>query len=346
MPENKIKDITIVSLSSGILGESFVRHEVDIGVKRLEALGARVRFSRHALSGLDYIEKHPEARAEDLLEAFRSDTDMILCAAGGDDTYRLLPCLFDHDELKSVITNKVFLGFSDTTANHLMLHKLGLPTFYGQAFLPDVCELGPEMLPYSRRFFEELIRSGTVSRITPSELWYDVREDYSPAAVGTETPSHKNGGFELLQGAPRFEGKILGGCIDTLYDLFNNDRYADSVELCTRYSLFPESDDWRGRILLLETSEEKPTPALYRRQLTALKNTGIFSVISGILMGKSEGEMYFEEYKTILREVVNDPSLPILANLSVGHALPRCIIPFGVHAVADAEKQEIVFDPA
>ena len=35
--------------------------------------------------------------------------------------------------------------------------KVGLNTFYGQSFLADVCELGPEMLPYSRKYFEELI---------------------------------------------------------------------------------------------------------------------------------------------------------------------------------------------
>ena len=56
---------------------------------------------------------------------------MILCAIGGDDTYRLLPYLFDHDELRRAVTGKVFLGFSDTTVNHMMLHKVGLPTFYG-----------------------------------------------------------------------------------------------------------------------------------------------------------------------------------------------------------------------
>ena len=338
-----IKDITIVSLSSGILGESFVRHKVDIGLKRLESYGLSVHFAEHALAGVDYIQKHPEKRAEDLLNAFRSDTDMILCAIGGDDSFRLLPYLFDHDELKNAVSQKVFLGFSDTTTNHLMLHKVGLPTFYGQAFLSDVCEIGSEMPPYSRRYFEELLTTGAISRITPSELWYDSREDFSPAAVGTALREHENGGFELLQGPSRFEGEILGGCIDTLYDYFNNERYADSVELCSRYGLFPSLEDWRGKILLLETSEEKPEPARYRKMLTALKETGIFSVVSGVLMGKSDGETYFEEYKTILREVIDDPALPILTNLSIGHALPRCILPFGVKAVADAEKQEIVF---
>jgi muramoyltetrapeptide carboxypeptidase LdcA involved in peptidoglycan recycling len=42
---------------------------------------------------------------------------MIFCAIGGDDTYRLLPYLFDEDKLKSVVNDKIFLGFSDTTIN-------------------------------------------------------------------------------------------------------------------------------------------------------------------------------------------------------------------------------------
>ena len=138
----QVKTIRIVSLSAGTLGEDFVRHELEIGLQRLRAWGVQVQFGAHALRGRDYIAAHPEARAADLCDAFRDPAvDMILCAIGGDDTYRLLPYLFSHDELKNAVTNKIFLGFSDTTVNHLMLHKLGLPTFYGQAFLSDVCEI-------------------------------------------------------------------------------------------------------------------------------------------------------------------------------------------------------------
>lgn len=141
-----IKTVGIVSLSSGIVGESFIRFESDIGIRRLKEYGLNVKFMPHALMGLDYIKAHPEKRAEDLLQAFRDpEIDMILCAIGGDDTYRLLPYLFDHNELAEAVTDKVFLGFSDTTINHLMLHKVGLNTFYGQAFLPDICELSQEM---------------------------------------------------------------------------------------------------------------------------------------------------------------------------------------------------------
>ena len=38
-----------------------------------------------------------------------------------------------------------------------------------------------------------------------------------------------------------------------------------------------------------------------------------------------------------------DPTLPIVANVNIGHATPRCIIPFGVDAVVDANRQQITF---
>ena len=65
--------IGIVSLSSGVIGEDFVKHEVDLGVQRLKDLGLNPIFLPHSLKGLDFIKEHPEARAEDLIQAFSND---------------------------------------------------------------------------------------------------------------------------------------------------------------------------------------------------------------------------------------------------------------------------------
>ena len=344
-----INNIGIVSLSRGILGEPFVQFEVEIGVKRLEEYGLHVTFLPNALKGLDYIQEHPEKRAEDLLAALNDpEIDMILCAVGGDDTYRLLPYLFDHGELEDAVkgSNKIFLGFSDTTVNHFMFHKAGIPTFYGQAFLPDICELNSRMHPYTRKYFEELITTGTIRTITPSDVWYEERTCFTPDQVGKPLPSHPDHGFELLQGKPVFSGKILGGCIDTIYDFFDGERYADMPGLCRQYHLFPDAEEWKGRILLLETSEETPSPAKYRQALVYLKEAGVFEAVTGVLAGKPMGETYAEEYRKLLVEVIDDPQLPIVFNLNVGHAMPRCIIPFGVEAVVDVTQQVIRFAAA
>ena len=277
-----IKNAAIVSLSSGIIGEDFVKHEVEIGVRRLEAFGLNVRFMPHALKGLDYVKAHPEDRAADLLEAFCDPwADMILCAIGGDDTYRLLPYLFEDGALQKAVTKKVFLGFSDTTINHFMLHKAGLSTFYGQAFLSDLCELSSDMLPYTKKYFEELIQTGGIREITPSDVWYEERAAFGPDQVGVPLKAHPNRGFVLLQGKPVFSGKILGGCIDSMLDFFDGGRYADMPVLCDKYKLFPPAEDWRGRILLLESSEEKMPPEEYRKALRLLKKTGVFGAVSG-----------------------------------------------------------------
>jgi len=340
-----VKKIGIVSLSSGVLGESFIKHELKIGLERLNKYGIEVEFLPNALKGMDFIKEHPECRAKDLIEAFKDDSiDMILCAIGGVDTYKLLPYLFENNELKAAVKQKIFLGFSDTTKNHFMLNKVGIKTFYGQAFLPDICELSNDMLPYTKKYFEELITTGKIKEIRPSEFWYKEREDFSENSIGVDMEKYKNTGFELLCGKPVFKGKILGGCIDSIYDIFDNSRFEDTVSLCKKYDLFPSLKEWENKILLLETSEEKPEPKLYRKMIGALKDYGIFDVLSGVLVGKPQDEVYYEEYKQILIEEIGDKNLSVVYNINVGHATPRCIIPFGVEAEVNVDKQVIVFD--
>lgn len=36
----------------------------------------------------------------------------------------------------------------------------------------DICELDGEMLPYTKKYFEELIRTGKIEEIRPSNIWY------------------------------------------------------------------------------------------------------------------------------------------------------------------------------
>ena len=338
----KVKKIGIVSLSSGVLGEDFVAHEVKIGIERLKEYGIEVEFLPNSKKGIEFIKNSPEARAKDLIKAFKDDSiDMILCAIGGDDTYRLLPYLFENNELEKVAKQKIFLGFSDTTINHLMLNKVGIKTFYGQAFLPDICELSNEILPYSKHFFEELINNGRIKEIYPSDVWYNEREDFSEKSIGISMEEHQNRGFELLRGNAKFEGQILGGCLETIFDIFDNSRYEDTVYLCQKYNLFPSLNEWENKILLLETSEERPKPELFRKMILKLQEYGIFDVISGLIIGKPQNEEYYNEYKQIILDEIKNKNLSIVYNINIGHSTPRCIIPFGVNAKVDIERQII-----
>lgn len=145
--------VAIVSLSSGMLGEAFCSHNIEIGVKRLREYGLETSFMPNSLKGIEYLKANPKARAKDLKDAFMDDSIAgIICAIGGDDTYRLLPYLLEDEEFIDAVhkSPKLFTGFSDTTINHLMFYKLGLSTYYGPNFICDLAEISDEMLPYSK----------------------------------------------------------------------------------------------------------------------------------------------------------------------------------------------------
>ncbi len=55
----------------GIIGESAVKHEVNLGVKRLRDLGLEVKFLEHAQKGMGYLADYPESRAQELIQAFK-----------------------------------------------------------------------------------------------------------------------------------------------------------------------------------------------------------------------------------------------------------------------------------
>ncbi len=75
----------------------------------------------------------------------------------------------------------------------------------------------------------------------------------------------------------------------------------------------------------------------------ALADYGIFDVVSGVLVGQPQDKAYYEEYKQILLEEIQNADLPIVYNLNVGHSTPHCIVPFGVKAEVDITQEVIKF---
>ena len=337
--------VAIVSLSSGMLGEEYCSHNIEIGIKRLKEYGLEAVFMPNSLKGSAYLKDHPEARAQDLKEAFMDDSIAgIICAIGGDDTYRLLPYLMDDEEFIDAVKRspKLFTGFSDTTINHLMFYSLCLSTFYGPCFICDLGEIANEMLPYSRNAFESYLEGSTYNTIVSSGIWYEERTDFSEAAVGTDRVSHKEEhGFERLQGDDFFEGRLLGGCLESLYGILKTSDSEDEKEVCERYGIFPTQEEWKGKILFIETCEEKPTPDIFEKEILALKEKGVFDAVNGVLVGKPQDEVYYEEYKEILVKVIDDESLPVVYNVNFGHATPRCVLQYGLPAKVDMKQKKI-----
>lgn len=339
--------VAIVSLSSGMLGEEYCSHNIQKGITRLEQFNLKPVFMPNALKGVKYLNEHPEKRAEDLKAAFMDESIKgIICSIGGDDTYRLLPYLMEDEEFKNAVSNspKLFTGFSDTTINHLMFYRLGLQTYYGPCFICDLGEIADEMLPYTAKTFSGYFEDYVKWKIKPSETWYEERKDFSRAASGTKPVEHKEmHGYELLQGNPIFEGELLGGCLESIYDILTSSRYEDEGAICKKYNIFPDKDIWNGKIIFLETSEEKPTPETVCAALKAIEETGAFDVVRGIIVGKPQDEEYYEEYKGIYREILGKREISILYNVNFGHAAPRAALPYGAIARVNSIEQEISF---
>lgn len=342
---NKGDKIAVVSLSRGLLGMPFCKHELEIGLQRLKDFGLVPVVMPNALKDINYLENHPEAKAADLKMAFMDNSiKAIICAIGGDDTYRTIPYLMEDKEFVNAVKThpKVFMGFSDTTNNHLMFYKLGLQTFYGQAFLTDLAELDTEMIPYTKKYFEKLFMDSHIYEITSSPMWYFERENFGPEEIGKPRKSQiEKHGFEVLNGKGKVIGELYGGCIESLYDAFAGERHGDDNEIYAKYNLLPTLDEWKEKILFLETCEEQISPDKLEQILMTLKNNKILENVKGILVGKPMNEKYYEEYKEVYRKVVANLDTPVLYNINFGHSIPRCIIPYGAKAIIDYDNKKI-----
>jgi len=345
---NKLKpgdQIAIVSLSNGILGESFMSHTLELGIKRLKEFGLEPVFMPNALKGSEFLKNNPQAKASDLKKAFLDpNIKAIITAIGGDDTYRTLPYLLDDEEFKTAVEQnpKIFMGFSDTTTNHLMFQQLGLNTFYGPALIVDFAEYDNEMLPYTKKAFEILFNNQPETEIVSSEYWYQERTDFSAKVVGTPRIKHKEShGYEVLNGIGIISGKLLGGCVESLYDGITGERYPDQKQIYETYHVFPSNEIWKNKIMFLETSEEQISPEEYKKMITKFDEVGIFKEVTGLMIGKPQDEKYYEEYKEVLLEVTKKYNLPIIYNVNFGHAHPRTILPYGLEAEINLDQKRI-----
>ena len=323
--------VAIVSLSWGGLGDQKLIHRYEIAKERLEAdFGLQAVAMPHALKGSQFIYEHPEARAQDLMDAFRDETIQgIICAIGGDDAIRLLPYI-DYEVLAN--NPKIFMGYSDTTINHFMMHKAGLVSYYGPCIM---CEFGEyvSMADYTKKaVYDVLFADSTGYSITSSAIWSKEVVPWSEENIHTaRIYIREMHGYELLQGSGIVTGQILGGCIDVF-------------PMIVGTTLWPAKEQWQGKILLLETSEDKMPPDYLIWYLRNLGAQGILDVVNGILVGKPMEETYYEEYKEAYKKVLKEyhqEELPVLYNINAGHASPIGVFPFGTEVQVDFTNKTI-----
>ncbi|WP_399632275.1 S66 peptidase family protein [Sporosarcina sp. SG10008] len=319
--------IATVSPSWGGAGDSELRWRYDQGVKRVESIfGLEVLPMPNSLKGSEYLYEHPQARAEDLMTAFKDKSIKgIFANIGGEESIRLLPYI-DFNIIRK--NPKIFMGYSDVTITHLFCHKAGISSFYGPAILTDFAE-NVEMDSYTIDMLKRILFSDDViGKIKPALKWTSERLEWHERNRNRRRKMLPNHGYEVLQGSGVVQGRLIGGCIEVL-------EFAKGTEI------WPEQKHWKDSILFFETSEEKPEPSFIKYWLRNYAAQGILQMANGIVFGKPQDEKYYESYKEVILQVMKEYGLeylPILYNLNFGHTEPKIVLPYGVMAKINCDK--------
>ncbi len=161
--------IATVSLSWG--GPSVFPYRYQMGVQQLkDEFGLQVVEMPNILKDADWLSRNPQARADDLMQAFADPSIKgIFSTIGGNDSIRLLPFM----DLSLIRDNpKIFMGYSDTTISHLICYKAGLVSFYGPSIMAEFAENGG-LFPYMVESLRKtLFSSDVIGEVKPStEGW-------------------------------------------------------------------------------------------------------------------------------------------------------------------------------
>ena len=321
--------VAVLSQSWG--GPALYPAVFDLGLSQLrDLLGVSVQEYPTTRMDPNKLHDNPRLRADDVNTAFADpNIRAIIASIGGDDSVRLLPYL---DAAVISANPKILMGFSDTTILLTYANQLGLVTFNGPSIMAGFAQtktLPPQFAAHVRQMLSEPSAEYGYAPYAERVVKYQRWEVESYTA---ELEFAANAGWRWLQGESVVQGRLFGGCISVLEFLKS-----------TRW--WPEPSFWQGKILFLETSEEKETPDQIARMLRNYGMQGIFDQLSGLLFARPE--LYTPEEREILFKAIvgvvagefGRSDLPIVAEMDFGHEAPQFILPLGVSAEIDCHNR-------
>jgi len=295
------------------------------GIEAVKRMGLRpwVMESCHAQHG--FLAGPDELRVKDLHTAFASpDVRGIFVARGGYGAARLLGSL-DYDLIRA--NPKVFVGYSDVTALHVVFNQIcGFVTFHGP--MPAV-DFGKDE-PFTMAALKKMIFSAAggpfdtrncepqKARLCEERNAEAIHQKFLTTGHIANPPT-----LPLTTIYPgQATGPLIGGNLCLL---------AASIGT-------PYEPDTRGRILFLEEVGEEP----YRvdRMLLQLKHAGKLSQAAGIILGDFSQET-LQTLQTPINELILTEKKPTLAGLACGHTSPNLTLPLGHTVALDATLKTI-----
>lgn len=315
---------TVAAISPSWGGPAVFPHVFERGLEMLRSFELDVREMPSTRSR----DADPRERANDVNAAFADPAiRAVVVSIGGDDSIRLLPHL---DRAVIAANPKILLGYSDATTLLCAIRRFGLVTFHGPTVMAGLSQLNALDPAFRRHIRSMLFEPADELRYERYEAYVEGYPDWrDPSNVGLVNPSKGDDGPHVLQGSGPVTGELFGGCLEVL-------------DWIRGTSAWPDGDEWAGRLLIIEPSEEKPTPTQVRRILRSFGALGVLDRIVGLLVGRPRDHDPDEvtAFERAIADVVAGEfartDLPIVANLPFGHTDPQWILPLGVRAEVDA----------
>lgn len=328
--------VAAISLSSGAAGQ--FRQVYEAAKRNLRgSLGLNLIETPNALRSDDWLYRNPEARADDLHWALANpEIKGVFSTIGGYESVRVLPFV-DFDLIRE--NPKILLGYSDTTVMHIAFLRAGVTSLYGPSVMSGFADLNA--FPYTKSWTGRLL-SGWHGSYDAAEGWTEDLSDWNAPDFEAEVAQPKSfqpGGWRVVQGERRAEGRLIGGCMEVL-EMLKGTRW------------WPEPELWQGAVIFLETSEDKPPPSQVEYWLRNYATQGILEHAAALLMARPRGysdamkAQLWQAIKKVLAEIGRE-DMPVIADLDIGHTSPMMTLPLGCRVAVDArEKQLELLEPA
>lgn len=142
--------------------------------------------------------------------------------------------------------------------------------------------------------------------------------------------------------ATRVGGRTWGGCLESIGALALADRLPSVSELA-------------GKILLLETSEERPPATWVGRWLRGLGERGVLAAVAGIVVARppvsdfeflptaEEAQALRDAQRDVVIETVAkyNPDAVVCVGVPFGHTRPQWIVPYGGTITLDGAARTV-----
>ncbi len=271
----------------------------------------------------------PQDRAADLMAAF-ADPGIagLLATIGGDDQLTVLPFL-DPDLVAA--HPKPFAGFSDNTNLLNWLWNLGLASWHGGSTMMHLGR-GGGLHPLSAGSLRAALLDGGDLDLQAATTFSEDELDWADPAALTTFPAEQPGSGWLWHQPDRVvTAPTWGGNLEILHMNLAASRWIRPVE------------DYAGCILLLETSEERPSAEAVFRMLRDFGERGLLAQFPAILVALAKAAQFGDpadpatrtRYRDDQREAVlralatYNPAAMAVFNVDFGHTDPQYVLPYG-----------------